>query len=224
MQQEEMQRELPGLLPFWGELSAEEQTALRDSARLLRFRKSERIARAEEQCLGTLVVLKGQIRAYMVSDEGREITLYRLYERELCVMSASCLLEGISFDLMMDAVTDTEALLLPVQAMNPILRQNPRMERHLTRLVNERFSEVMWMMRQILFFSADRRVAVFLWDELAKGRTELLYYTHDEIARLIGSAREVVSRMLKYFAMEGIVELGRGSIRIVDRERLRGYL
>lgn len=160
----------------------------------------------------------------MVSDEGREITLYRLYERELCVMSASCLLEGISFDLMMDAVTDTEALLLPVQAMNPILRQNPRMERHLTRLVNERFSEVMWMMRQILFFSADRRVAVFLWDELAKGRTELLYYTHDEIARLIGSAREVVSRMLKYFAMEGIVELGRGSIRIVDRERLRGYL
>lgn len=224
MQREEMQRELPGLLPFWRELSAEEQTALRDSARLLRFRKSERIARAEEQCLGTLVVLKGQIRAYMVSDEGREITLYRLYERELCVMSASCLLEGISFDLMMDAVTDTEALLLPVQAMNPILRQNPRMERHLTRLVNERFSEVMWMMRQILFFSADRRVAVFLWDELAKGRTELLYYTHDEIARLIGSAREVVSRMLKYFAMEGIVELGRGSIRIVDRERLRGYL
>ena len=224
MQREEMQRELPGLLPFWRELSAEEQTALRDSARLLRFRKSERIARAEEQCLGTLVVLKGQIRAYMVSDEGREITLYRLYERELCVMSASCLLEGISFDLMMDAVTDTEALLLPVQAMNPILRQNPRMERHLTRLVNERFSEVMWMMRQILFFSADRRVAVFLWDKLAKGRTELLYYTHDEIARLIGSAREVVSRMLKYFAMEGIVELGRGSIRIVDRERLRGYL
>ncbi|NWO21540.1 Crp/Fnr family transcriptional regulator [Oribacterium sp. oral taxon 102] len=224
MQREEMQRELPGLLPFWRELSAEEQTALRDSARLLRFRKSERIARAEEQCLGTLVVLKGQIRAYMVSDEGREITLYRLYERELCVMSASCLLEGISFDLMMDAVTDTEALLLPVQAMNPILRQNPRMERHLTRLVNERFSEVMWMMRQILFFSADRRVAVFLWDELAKGRTELLYYTHDEIARLIGSAREVVSRMLKYFAMEGIVELGRGSIRIVDREKLRGYL
>lgn len=224
MKREEMQRELPGLLPFWRELSAEEQTALRDSARLLHFRKSERIARAEEQCLGTLVVLKGQIRAYMVSDEGREITLYRLYERELCVMSASCLLEGISFDLMMDAVTDTEALLLPVQAMNPILRQNPRMERHLTRLVNERFSEVMWMMRQILFFSADRRVAVFLWDELAKGRTELLYYTHDEIARLIGSAREVVSRMLKYFAMEGIVELGRGSIRIVDREKLRGYL
>lgn len=224
MKREEMQRELPGLLPFWRELSAEEQTALRDSARLLHFRKSEQIARAEEQCLGTLVVLKGQIRAYMVSDEGREITLYRLYERELCVMSASCLLEGISFDLMMDAVTDTEALLLPVQAMNPILRQNPRMERHLTRLVNERFSEVMWTMRQILFFSADRRVAVFLWDELAKGRTEILYYTHDEIARLIGSAREVVSRMLKYFAMEGVVELGRGSIRIVDRERLRGYL
>ena len=89
------------------------------------------------------------------------------------------------------------------------------------RQATERFSDCIWVMQQVLFMSFDRRLAVFLSDELARGGQDRIAMTHDQIARHLGTAREVVSRMLKYFEQEGIVELGRGSVTVLDRTRLR---
>ena len=84
-----------------------------------------------------------------------------------------------------------------------------------------RFSDVMWVMQQILFMSMDRRLAIFLTDESARTGADTIALTHGQIARYMGSAREVVSRMLKYFANEGLVEVSRKGVKIVDKKRLR---
>ncbi len=78
----------------------------------------------------------------------------------------------------------------------------------------------MWAMQQILFMSFDKRLAIFLIDELAKTGGDTVRLTHEQIAKYMGSAREVVTRMLKYFANEGIVTLSRGAVTVTDREKL----
>lgn len=95
---------------------------------------------------------------------------------------------------------------------------------YLQKQANERFSDVIWTMQQILFMGVDQRIAIFLWDEIAKIKQTTLTYTHDEVARLIGSAREVVTRILKYFVQEGVLRLSRGKIEVIDKDKLKTYL
>ena len=136
------------------------------------------------------------------------------------MLSASCLLDAIAFDLMIDAVEDSRALVIPTPVLRPVMEENPYVGLYMYRSATERFSDVMWTMQQILFMGIDQRVASFLWDEMLRQGPEITM-THEEIARLIGSAREVVSKVLKYLSEEGIVELGRGKVRILAKEKLR---
>ena len=186
----------------------------------INYGKGETVHRSEERCKGAMTVLKGQLRVYIVSEEGREVTLFRVREGEICVLSASCLMDAIVFDVIIEAVEETESLVIPVQCLHPLMEGNPYVGMELYRTAAERFSDVMWTMQQILFMGADRRVAAFLWDEYVRGGEEISM-THDEVARYIGSAREVVTKVLRYLSEEGAVALGRGKIRITDREKLR---
>ncbi|MEG1427877.1 MAG: helix-turn-helix domain-containing protein, partial [Oscillospiraceae bacterium] len=92
------------------------------------------------------------------------------------------------------------------------------------RLTTQRFSDVMWAMQQILFMRADRRLAIFLWDEISKNQTTEIRLTQDQIAKYMGTAREVVSRLLKYFANEGMVTVSRGGINVIDKKKLQTLL
>lgn len=139
-------------------------------------------------------------------------------------MSAACLLDAITFEVIIQAAENSDMLVIPTNTLNKIIERNPVVELFLTRTANERFTDVMWTMQQILFMGADKRVAHFLWEEIKKSDTKILSYTHDEIARYIGSAREVVTRILKYFADEGVVALKRGKVEIIDFEKLKSYL
>lgn len=210
--------------PFWERLSAQEREKLRQSADLESYRKGEYVHRSDMGCTGAVLVLSGLLRVYIVSEEGREVTLFRIHEGEPCVLAASCLLDAIQFDLIIEAAEDTRAIVIPAGVLRPIMESNPYVGLYMYRQAAERFSDAMWMMQQILFMGADRRVAIFLWDEMAgKGRKSLAM-THDEIARNIGSAREVVSKVLKYLAEEGAVSLGRGRVELADPEKLRKFL
>ena len=102
-----------------------------------------------------------------------------------------------------------------------VSEQNPRIRIFALETAVSRFSDVMWVMQQILFMSMDQRLAIFLCDESARTGSDTITLTHGQIARYMGSAREVVSRMLKYFANEGMVEVSRGGIKILDKKRLR---
>lgn len=215
---------LSNAYPFWGRLSDEEKTNILRGCVTVSYEKGMQVHRSDIGCKGAVLVLAGVLRVYIVSDEGREVTLFRIHEGESCVLSASCLLDAIQFDVLIEAAEAVQSLVIPVSVLHPIMENNPYVGYYLYKQVTERFSDVMWMMQQILFMGADRRVAIFLWDELVRAGRPILSMTHDEIARNIGSAREVVSKVMKYMAEEGIVSLRRGRVEILDKGKLQKLL
>ena len=134
------------------------------------------------------------------------------------------MLSSIHFDVHVDAEKESEVLVINAPAFSKLCKKNVYIENFSLRLATERFSDVMWAMEQILFMSFDRRLAIFLLDESAKNGTDSLTLTHEQIAKYMGSAREVVSRMLKYFVKERIVEVSRGCIRILDKKKLKSLV
>ncbi|MBR6543411.1 MAG: Crp/Fnr family transcriptional regulator [Anaerotignum sp.] len=212
------------IFPFWGQLNQEEQKTVAENVLSQKLQKGDILHRGCGECSGIVHVAKGQLRVYIVSEEGREVTLYRLHQGEMCVLSASCLMDAIVFDVLIEAVAESELIVLPSPVLHPIMEGNPLVELSLYKTVVENFSEVMWTMQQILFMGADKRVAHFLWDEMAKTGDMTIRMTHEEVARFIGSAREVVTKVLKYFVEEGAVALSRGKIEIIDKTKLRNYL
>lgn len=207
--------------PAWEHLTKEQKDALVRGAIEVSYKKGARVHGAESECVGVLLIKKGMLRTYLLSEEGREVTLFRMGSGDACILSASCVLSAISFDVHIDAETDTEALLIYSSHFARLKEENIYVECETYKIASERFSDVMWAMQQILFTSMDKRLASFMWDEIAKTGGDTVHVTHEQIARYIGSAREVVSRMLKYFASEGIVELSRGGIRIIDKQKLK---
>ena len=137
------------------------------------------------------------------------------------MLSAACVLEEITFDVFVDAETDTELLMVQNMALQTLMQENSFVEAFVYRMAAERFSDVMWAMQQILFMGMDRRLAIFLTEETVKRKSLEIDMTQEQIAKYIGTAREVVSRMVKYFAKEGILETFRGGIRILDIKKLR---
>ena len=175
-------------------------------------------------CTGLLVVRSGLLRAYMLSDEGREITLYRLFERDVCLFSASCMLRSIQFDINIQAEKDTELWVIPVHVWQQLTEESAVLSNYTSELMAGRFTDVMWLIEQIMWKSLDKRVADFLLEEMTVEDSEVLKLTHEAVAAHLGTAREVVTRMLRYFQSEGIVKLSRGTIEILDTAKLEAVL
>lgn len=208
-------------LTFWNKISEEEKNEILKNTVTASYKLGEQVHSAEQECIGVLLIKKGELRTYILSEEGKEITLFRQTEGDVCILTASCVLSSINFDVHVDAEKESEVLVINAPTFSRLCRENVYVENFSLRLATERFSDVMWAMEQILFMSFDRRLAIFLLDETTKTGTDTLTLTHEQIAKYMGSAREVVSRMLKYFAKEGIVELSRGCIKILDRKKLK---
>ena len=209
---------------FYGFLTDEQKELIISTSREALFKKGENVHRSDDKCLGVIYIEEGQLRVYMVSDDGREVTLYRLYGGDVCILSASCVLDAISFDVYIDAEEDTRGVVISAQTFKKIKSENIYLENFAYKLATVRFSDVMWAMQQILFMGADKRLSIFLNDELAKTGHDTIKLTHEQIAKYMGSAREVVTRMLKYFQTEGIVELKRGELRVVDKHKLKNII
>jgi CRP/FNR family transcriptional regulator len=206
---------------FWDRLTSGQQERLLDNTVLMRYAKGACVHNGANDCKGMLVIKNGTLRTYMLSESGKEITLFRLSAGDVCVLSASCVLSAITFEVQIDAETDSEVLLINPLFLEALAEENIYVECFAYKTATDRFSDVMWAMQQILFMSMDKRLAVFLWDEIVKTNDDTVRLTHEQVARVVGTAREVVSRMLKYFSSEGIVELSRGGIKVVDRQKLR---
>ena len=207
--------------PFWDKLSETEQNELCLQTSFAEYDKGQNVHGNTGNCTGAILVKTGVLRAYMLSDEGKEITLYRLYPGEICMLSASCVLQTITFDVYVDAEARSDVYIISSGAFARLIEKNIYVENFALKMATERFSEVMWAMQQILFMSFDRRLAVFLIDELSKDGGDTIKLTQEQIAKYMGSAREVVSRMLKYFSTEGLVEVERGGVKILDKMRLK---
>lgn len=213
--------ELSDYLPFWSQLTAGERETLKGAAVRRTLKRGTVLHYGKEDCVGLFIVRSGQLRAFILSEEGREITLYRLFEQEICLFSASCMLPDIHFEITIEAEQDTNLWVIPTEAYRRVMEESAAVANYTNQLMATRFSEVMWLVDQILFKSVDTRLAVLLLEERSIQGGDALVLTHEKIARHLGTAREVVSRMLKYFQTEGLVVLSRGEIRIQDAEHLR---
>jgi len=207
--------------PFWDKLSEEQRKTFCMQTAFAEYDKGANIHGNSGNCTGAILVKSGILRTYMLSDEGKEITLYRLYPGDICMLSASCVIQSITFDVFVDAEVKSEVYIINSGAFAKLMEENVYVENFALKVATERFSEVMWAMQQILFMSFDRRLAVFLLDELAKDGGDTIKLTQEQIAKYMGSAREVVSRMLKYFSTEGFVEVARGGVKVLDKARLK---
>lgn len=206
---------------FWSKLSRDEKETLLKNTSEIHYEKGQNVHSADNDCIGVILIKSGELRTYMLSEEGKEITLYRLNAGEVCILSASCLIKNISFDVYIDAETETDILLINSYTFSKLQSNNIYVENFALHTAVDKFSDVMWAMQQILFLSFDKRLASFLLDESLKTNSDEIKLTHEQIAKYMGSAREVVTRMLKLFESDNIVELYRGGLKIKDKNALR---
>ena len=209
-------------LPFWEKLNEEQREKLRTNTSEHIVEKGQILYHGKCDCMGVSFVRKGGLRVFLLSEEGREVTLYRLREGESCMLSASCVLESITFSVFIQAEEKTQFCRIQSKAFESVMEENIYLEAFCYKEIAKRFSDVMWTMQQILFMGIDKRLALFLLEQIRREGSMEIRMTQEQIAGYLGTAREVVSRMIKYFSEEGMVETFRGGVRILDIERLKG--
>ena len=207
--------------PFWEELTPYQQELLISSAVKRTVKKGTVIHNGSSDCLGLLLVSSGQLRAYILSQEGREITIYRLFDRDTCMVTASCMLRNLQFDITIEAEKDSELWIIPPDIFKKLMDESLPVSNFVNQVIAGRFSEVMWLMEQVLWKSFDKRLAAFLMEESNIEESDIIKITHEKIANHLGTAREVVTRMLRYFQNEQLIRLSRGTIEIIDHKRIQ---
>lgn len=215
-----LEETLSRAFPFWNDLDDKAKQTMCQQSAFFSYPKGAAIHDGQE-CTGVILVNSGCLRVYLLSETGKEVTLYRLNPGDICMLSASCVLQSITFDVFVDAEEDSECLILSSSAFSAVAENYPAVKIFALETAVSRFSDVMWVMQQILFMNFDRRLAIFLLDEMARTGDDTLHLTHEQIARNMGSAREVVSRMLKYFSSEGMTEVSRKGIKILNKQALQ---
>lgn len=206
--------------PVWDKLQSDQQARILQTLIFRSVKKGTMLHNGDDDCTGLLLVKSGQLRAYILSEEGREITLYRLFDRDLCLFSASCIMRSIQFAVTIQAEKDTDLWVIPAEVYQDMMEQSAPVSNYTNELMASRFSEVMWLMEQVMWKRFDQRLAQFLLEESALEGSQTLYLTHEKIANHLGTAREVVTRMLRYFQSEGMVQLRRGVVELTDRAKL----
>lgn len=207
-------------LPFWQHLNQNEKNILINNASIIEYQSEQLIHHGKNDCVGILIIVSGKLRTYMISNEGKEITLFYLQPHNVCVLSAACILDSIDFEVLVEAKTTCQIIQISSAAFLQLSKQNIYVELFSYKLATERFSDVMWAMQQLLFMSFDQRLAAYLIEASDRTNSLDIKITHEQIAQDLNSAREVVSRMLKHFAKEGYVHLSRGKIHLINKQAL----
>ena len=205
------------LFPVWDKLTPAQQELICKTIVLKTLGKGAVLHDGSADCAGLVLIKSGQLRAYILSEDGREITLYRLLDQDICLFSASCVMRSVQFEIMISAEKESEVYIIPPHIFKRVMEESAPLANYVNELMATRFSEVMWLIEQIMWKSVDKRLASFLLEESALEGTYVLKLTHEMIANHLGTAREVVTRMLRYFQNEGFVKLNRGTVEIADR-------
>lgn len=212
---------LNDMFPFFSNLSDTDKGLVQKSIITRQFHEDEMVNQTANGCAGLLAVESGQLRVYIMSDEGREVTLFRVDSGEICVLSVSCVLDSIMFDVLIKATEETTVRVIPAAVLKSLMAGNDKVSLFLYKTAAEKFSDVMWTMHQLLFMRVDQRIAIYLWDEMNRQKDTELALTHEMIARQIGSSREVITKIMRYFEEEKILSLSRGKITVLDKNALK---
>ena len=212
--------EFQKLFPVWDKLTPGQQLLLDQTIVPKALGKGAVLHDGSADCAGLVLIKSGQLRAYILSEDGREITLYRLLDQDICLFSASCVMRSVQFEVMIAAEKESEVFIIPPYIFKKIMDESAPLANYVNELMATRFSEVMWLIEQIMWKSVDKRLADFLLEESTLEGSDVLKLTHEAIANHLGTAREVITRMLRYFQNEGYVKLTRGTVEIADRSSM----
>ena len=211
---------LANYFPIWNKLLPEQQEQILSVSEFRKVNAGTILHDGGPECMGLILVRSGQLRAYMLSSEGREVTITRFFEMDICLFSASCVMPNMQFDIFISAEKDCELWIIPACLYKNLIDESLPVASYSYDLICNHFSELTWLMEQIMWKKFDARLAQFLIDESRLENSNSLVITHDRIANHMGTAREVVTRMLRYFQNEGMVRLTRGTVEITDSKRL----
>lgn len=214
-------------IPFWNDLNQEDKKMIESSAVVKHYEAGQSIhGRCDggDSCLGFVYVLTGDIRTYVVSPEGREITIFKMKAGDYCVLAASCVLSRIKQETQMVALAETDLLIIPAPVLAKLVAKNTEIKAISYELATEKLSSVMSVFEEILFVPLETRLATYLVNQCEATGSTVLKTTQEKVAQDINSVREVVARELNRFAKRGIVSLKRGSIIINDIEQLEMML
>lgn len=208
-------------IPFLKQLDEDDYRRVITTASKSTFSHGETIINREKECNGIVIVKSGELRAFFESEDGKEIMLYRLLSGDICILTASCVLKKITFEVALNVEKRSEVYFIPAAIWAKLSDKNIAVKEFSMELVSERFSEVMWVMEQIISKNMGQRVSSFLMEQSALEKTQTLNLTHDVIAKNLGTAREVISRILKYLENDGMLKLSRGQIILTDMKKLK---
>lgn len=211
-------------ISFYPFLSEEEKEMLDRSMQHLSCRKGQVVHRHGDTCVGLIFVPKGRLAFSILSEEGREITVFRVEKGASCILSAACVLQSLEFESHITAEVASEVAVLPAPVLSQLMNRNHDVERLVYKQAVLQYSSVLRTMQQIIFLSLEKRLATFLLEESKRRKGLSFSCTHEQIARYIGSSREVVTRMLNQFASRGIVSLGRCTVTVLDQDALEDLL
>ena len=206
--------------PVFKELTPQQQEMVQRFTAIRKVPAGTIVHNGTMECTGFLLVRSGQLRAYTLSSEGREVTIYRLFDHDCCLFSAACIMSSLQFEVIIEAEKDSEVFIISPSVYQKLMNESLPVSKYTNDLMASRFSEVMWLMDQIMWKSFDKRLAGYLLEEISIEGSNCLKVTHEKIANHMGTAREVVTRMLRYFQGEGLVQLSRGTITITDKAGL----
>ena len=181
--------------PLWTALTVKHRKILKEAAVFTKVPEGTILHNGKADCIGVMLIFEGRLRAYIMSENGKEATLFRLLAHDMCVLSASCMFSSIQFEITIEAEKNTSFWLIPADIYRSVMRQSAVLANYTNDLITSRFTDVMWLIEQIIFKSMDERLASFLLDESRLENTQKLCITHEQIARHLGSAREVITRL-----------------------------
>jgi len=215
----ESRRQLMRTFPFLAEADDTQRGDFFRRATRIRLPGGRMLAAPGDECGQLALVVRGHLRVYRTTAEGREITLYRLTSGESCVLTAACIMSHEGFPAIAETVDEVDALMIPAADARRWLVGWPAWCTFIFRLVSQRLSEVIVLLEEVAFERMNVRIAHYLVE--LGDRDAPLHTTHQRIADDLGTSREVVSRIIKGFETSGLIEAGRGTIVIRDRARLR---
>ena len=216
-----MDKEFAQYFSIWNQMTREQQNRINQVIEFKKIKKGTVVHDGSPDCLGMLLVCSGQLRAYLLNEEGREVTICRFFEMDVCLFTAACVMPNMQFDIFIEAEKDTEIWIIPACLYKNLMEESLVLSNYAHDLITGHFSELMWLMEQIMWKSFDKRLAKFLLEECDLEESDSLKITHEKIANHMGTAREVVTRMLRYFQSEGMIRLTRGTVDLKDKKQLR---
>ncbi len=215
-----MEKIIAEVLPFWDSLTDKQKKEVLENTMASTCQRKTRLHFGGGECAGVQIIGSGQVRVFITSPGGGDITLFRLLAGDVSILSAACMLNGMDIELDMEMETDCEIYTIPKRVYRRLYDESPAVKDYTMEMISEKFSDIMWLFNQFVFSNVASRIAGALLEHRALSGGDELKVTHEALAKDVGTAREVVTRILKQFQSDGLVELTRGKVTILDAGKL----